>query len=116
MTINFTVHTEPRVSPPEFTISCQTRGGPATEVTWKWNREHLTRNVTDSKYIILMEGYQNHSLYIETSQTILDTSSRSVYDNKLFVRGRAGGEFSCFIRNNFPHAIRKTKIIITGES
>ena len=63
-----------------------------------------------------MEGYQNNSVYIETSQTILDTSSRSVYDNKLFVRSRASGDFSCFIRNNFPHVIRKAIITITGES
>ena len=99
ITINFTLHTEPRVSPPEFTISCQTHGGPATEVIWKWNREHLTKNVTDSGHVILMEGSQNHSVYIETSQTILDTSFDSVYDSKLFVRGRVGGEFSCSIRN-----------------
>ena len=95
ITINFTLHTEPRVSPPEFTISCRTRGGPATEVSWFRNRNRLTKSVTESKYVILMEESQNHSVYIETSQTILDTSFDSVYDSKLFVRGRVGGEFSC---------------------
>ena len=62
-----------------------------------------------------MEGSQNHSVYIETSQIILDTLSRSVYDNKLFVRGRAGGEFSCFIRNSFQGILPNNRITITGN-
>ena len=115
MPINFTLHSEPRVSPPEFTISCHTRGGPATEVSWFRNRNRLTKSVTESKHVILMEESQNHSVYIETSQIILDTSSRSVYDNKLFVRGRAGGEFSCFIRNSFQGILPNNRITITGN-
>ena len=98
MTISFILLTELRVSPPELTISCHTDGEPATEVSWSRNKRRLTRNVTESKHIILMVGFQNHSVYIETSQTILDTSFDSVYDSKLFVRGRVGGEFSCSIR------------------
>ena len=103
MPINVGVQTEPRVSPPEFIISCRTHGGPATEVSWL-------------KHITLVEGSQyNISVYIiQTSQTILDTSFNSVYDNKLFVRGRAGGEFSCSVRNNFPLITRTNKTIITG--
>ena len=115
MTINFTLHTEPRVGPPQFTISCQTHGGPATEVSWFWNRrKRLTKIVTESKYVILMEGSQNHSVYIETSQTILDTSDLSVYDNKLLVRGRVGGEFTCDIRNTFYSLLRTNTTTITG--
>ena len=76
MTISFTLHTEPRVGPPQFTISCQTHGRPATEVSWFWNRrKHLTKIVTESKYVILMEGSQTLSVYIETSQTILSIQS-----------------------------------------
>ena len=115
MTIHFTLHTEPRVGPPQFTISCLTYGGPATEVSWVWNRrKRLTKIVTESKYVILMEGSQNHSVYIETSQIILDTSSRSVYDNKLLVRGRVGGEFTCSIRNTLYSFIRTNTTTITG--
>ena len=115
MTIDFTLHTEPRVGPPQFTISCQTHGGPATEVEWFWNRRKiLTKIVTESKYIILMEGSRNHSVYIETSQTILDTSDLSVYDNKLLVRGRVGGEFTCNIRNTFYSLLRTNTTTITG--
>ena len=63
-----------------------------------------------------MEESLNHSVYIETSQTILDTTFKSVYESKLFVRGRAGGELSCYIWNKFPHVIRNEKITIEGES
>ena len=98
------------MSPPEFTISCQTHGGPATEVLWKWNGEDLNNMmVSDSRHIILMEESQNHSVY---SQTILDTSFDSVYDSKLFVRGRVGGEFSRSIRNN----INPSRIVHTNET
>ena len=58
------------------------------------------------------EESQNHSVYIETSQTILDTSFDSVYDSKLFVRGRVGGEFTCSIRNN----INPSRIVHTNET
>ena len=104
------------MSPPEFTISCQTHGGPATEVVWNWNTEHITKN-TDSRHVILMEGSQNHSVYIETSQTILDTSFNSVYDSKLFVKGRVGGEYSCSIRNNKnpSHRVHTEKTTIKGN-
>ena len=61
-----------------------------------------------------MVGFQNHSVYIETSQTILDTSFDSVYDSKLFVRGGVGGEFSCFIRILLVYIIQTNKKTITG--
>ena len=115
MTIDFNLHTEPRVGPPQFTISCQTHGGPATEVEWFWNRrKRLTKIITESKYVILMVGSRNHSVYIETSQTILDTSDLSVYDNELLVRGRVGGEFTCTIKNTFYSLIRTNTTTITG--
>ena len=34
LSVNFTLHTEPNVSPPEFTVTCCTEGGPATTVYW----------------------------------------------------------------------------------
>ena len=80
MSINFTLHTEPRASVPEFTISCRTHGGPATSVLWRIN-EALVREDSDH----------------ETSQLILDTSLNSVYDNRLRVRGRRNGSYSCTI-------------------
>ena len=37
VTMNFTLHTEPNASVPEFTISCRTHEGPATTVQWTVN-------------------------------------------------------------------------------
>ena len=83
VSMNFTLHTEPRASVPEFTISCRTRGGPATTVQWTVNG-----------------GPVEEDKYHETSQLILDTSLNSVYDNRLRVRGRRNGTYNCTISNN----------------
>ena len=37
----------------------------------------------------------------ETSQVILDTSHNSVYDNRLRVRSRRAGTYSCIITGRF---------------
>ena len=81
--MNFTLHTEPNASVPEFTISCRTHGGPATTVLWKVNGDRVQE---DSDH--------------ETSQLILDTSLNSVYDNRLRVRGRRNGIYYCSVSNN----------------
>ena len=87
----FTLHTDLRASVPEFTISCRTHGGPATTVKWRVNG-------------VSVEEDSDH----ETSQIILDTSHNSVYDNRLRVRGRTSGNYSCSVSNNirafFPDA------------
>ena len=83
VTMNFTLHTEPNASVPEFTISCRTHGGPATTVQWTVNGVPV----------------QNES-YHETSQLILNTSLDSVYDNRLRVRGRRSGTYNCTVGNN----------------
>ena len=36
------------------------------------------------------------------SQIIISTAQDSVYDNKLYVRGRISGLYHCFMENNFP--------------
>ena len=82
--VNFTLHTEPSVSPPEFTITCHTRGGPVTKITWGFeNNSHLADNGEN-----------------ETSQVIVDTSQNSVYENRLRVRGRENGIYYCIVGNN----------------
>ena len=80
--MSFTLHTELRASVPEFTISCLTHGGPASTVSWT--------------VVPVQEGIDH-----ETSQVILDTSHNSVYDNRLRVRGRIAGTFSCTITCRF---------------
>ena len=81
--MNFTLHTEPNASVPEFNISCRTHGGPATTVQWTVNGSRVQED-----------------RYHETSQLILDTSLDSVYDNRLRVRGRRSGTYNCIVSNN----------------
>ena len=81
--VSFTLHTEPRANPPEFTISCHTQGGPATTV--KWTVDGVPVDEDSDEY--------------ETSQIVLDTYS-SEYENKLRVRGRRNGKYNCSISDN----------------
>ena len=81
--MKLTLHTEPSLSPPEFSIICCTEGGPATGVTWVGPNGTIHED-------------SNH----ETSQIIVDTSRNSVYENRLRVRGRESGTYSCYINNN----------------
>ena len=82
--VNFTLHTEPSMSPPEFTITCHTQGGPATIVTWGSENDN----------------YLGDKRYNDTSQVIVDTSQNSVYENRLRVRGRESGSCLCIIDNS----------------
>ena len=81
--ITFTLESEANEDPPEFTLTCQSRGGPATEVEWRRNG-------------VRVEEDSNHM----TSQIIVDTSSNTVYNNTLRVRGREGGRYVCSMSNN----------------
>ena len=80
--MNVTLHTEPSVSPPEFSIICRTEGGPATHVTWTLP----SGTVTDDHHV--------------ASQIIVDTSHNSVYENRLQVKGRKLGTYTCIVSNN----------------
>ena len=80
--ITFTLESEANEDPPEFTLTCQSRGGPVTEVEWRDG--------------VRVEEDSNHT----TSQIIVDTSSNTVYNNTLRVRGREGGLYGCSVSNN----------------
>ena len=77
----FTLEPEANEDIPEFTVTCQSRGGPVTEVEWR--RDGVRVN-------------SNHM----TSQIIVDTSNNTVYNNTLRVRGRESGTYVCTVRNN----------------
>ena len=81
--ITFTLESEANEDPPEFTLTCQSRGGPVTEVEWRRDG-------------VRVEEDSNHM----TSQIIVNTSSNTVYDNTLRVRGRESGTYVCNVRNN----------------
>ena len=79
----FTLDSEVSENPPEFTLTCVSRGGPATLVMWRRDGMEITENSTYS-----------------TSQIIVDTSSTTVYNNTLGVRGREGGVYRCTVSNS----------------
>ena len=81
--IIFTLESETNEDPPEFTLTCQSRNGPVTEVEWRRNG-------------VRVEEDSNHM----TSQIIVDTSRNTVYNNTLRVRGRESGRYVCIVRNN----------------
>ena len=85
--IYFTLDSEANEDPPEFTLTCQSKGGPATEVVWMRNG-------------VRVEEDSNHT----TSQIIMDTSGNTVYNNTLRVRGRVTEQwtFNCNVSNNHP--------------
>ena len=101
--MNFTLHTEPNASVPEFTISCRTHGGPATTVLW----------VLDEA-IIVKDGVPVQEDY-HSSQLILDTSLDSVYDNRLRVRGRKSGTYNCRVSNNIQQYLQNLNNEICGS-
>ena len=81
--ITFTLESEANEDPPEFTLTCQSRGGPVTEVEWRRNG-------------VRVEDDSNHM----TSQIIVDTSRNTVYNNTLRVKGRETGTYVCTVRHN----------------
>ena len=95
--VNFTLHTGPSVSPPEFTITCHTQGGPATTVKWTANGIDVSQNSD-----------------FESSQVIVDTSHISVYENRLGVRGRHNGTYFCLINKNQQNIRRAYKLEVKG--
>ena len=106
--IYFTLESEANEDPPEFTLTCQSRGGPVTEVEWRRNGERV-------------EEDSNHM----TSQIIVDTSRNTVYNNTLRVRGRGSGTYVCTVSNNaqefFPDSDiqrhqRNATLVLRGKS
>ena len=86
--ITVTVQSEPNENPPEFTLTCRSRSGPVTTVMW-W------------RDLVPVQEDNNH----ETSQIIVDTSEDTVYHNKLRIRGREGGLYTCNVSNNIQDFI-----------
>ena len=97
--MSFTLHTEPDVSPPEFTLTCRSEGGPATTVWWQIYGSTVGE---DSDH--------------ETSQVIVDLSANTVYENRLRVRGREGGNYRCTVSNDFgDDSQASTRLLILGK-
>ena len=99
VSMSFTLHTEPDVSPPEFTLTCRSEGGPATTVLWQ-------------KYVTIVGEDSNH----ETSQVIVDLYANTVYENRLRVRGREEGYYRCTVSNDFgDESQTDSQLLILGK-
>ena len=94
----FTLDSVANEDPPEFTLTCQSKGGPATEVVWMRNGVRVKED-------------SNHT----TSQIIVDTSGNTVYNNTLRVKGRETGRFGCIVSNNIQDYISDVRNNVTAK-
>ena len=94
--LHFTLHTEPSVSPPEFSMTCRTHGGPATHI------------YIDPPLDRLLGGSST-----KRSQIILDTSRNSVYENTVHVKGIYSGNYDFRIANNIDNYFPTAENVVT---
>ena len=92
----FDLNSEPSVAPLEFTLKCNSFGGPATIVEW------------------LLDGVpvQEDSNHI-TNKIIWRTSTNPNYINTLRVRGRPPGTYSCTVSNNINDFFPGTRTTVS---
>ena len=64
---------------PQFTLTCVSTGGPATNITWTRNYEAVSGGIT-----------------------VLDDPVTAQYTHTLTVTGRLGGQYQCTVANNKP--------------
>ena len=64
----------------QFTLTCVSSGGPATNVTWTRNSETLSDGM----------------------RSVLDDSENATYTHTLIVTRRLGGHYQCNVSNNKP--------------
>ena len=95
----FILDSEPNDSP-KFTLTCRSEGGPVTTVMW------------------IKDGIPLHETNISytTSQIITNTSSNTVYNNTLSIKGREYGTYNCNVSNNIKDFISDVNdTFITGD-
>ena len=80
-TLDFDITSNDKDNTLQFTLTCISRGGPATTVTW-------TRDSDDT----VTEG----------TETVLDDPVTAQYSHTLTVTGREGGLYTCTVANNKP--------------
>ena len=75
----FTVDSDLKGESPQFTLTCISRGGPATTVTWTRDSETVSGGMT-----------------------VLEDPVNATYTHTLTVTGRLGGEYQCTVSNDKP--------------
>ena len=76
----------------QFTLTCISSGGPATNITWTRNSEALS----------------------EGMRSVLDDSETATYTHTLTVTGRLGGHYQCIVSNNKPSS-DSSAIFVQGD-
>ena len=76
--VTLTVDSDLNGATPQFTLTCISTGGPATNVTWTRDSEMLT------------------------GSTVLNNTETAQYIHTLTVTGRLGGLYTCTVSNNKP--------------
>ena len=77
----------------QFTLTCISSGGPATNVTWTRNSEAVADGM----------------------RTVLNDSVNAIYTHTLNVTGRLGGHYQCIVSNNKPSS-DSSNISLQGDS
>ena len=77
---------------PQFTLTCISSGGPATNVAWTRNSEAVTNGM----------------------RSVLDDSVNAIYTHTLTVTGRLGGLYQCIVSNNKPSS-DSSSITVQGD-
>jgi len=75
----FNVDSDLNGESPQFTLTCTSNGGPATNVTWSRDNETVSGGMT-----------------------ALDDPMTAQYTHTLTVTGRLGGQYQCNVSNNKP--------------
>jgi len=90
--ITFTVNSDLST---QFTLTCTSTGGPATNVTWTRDSEEVSG---DSSYM-----------------TVLDNTTTAQYTHTLTVTGRLGGQYQCTVSNSKP-STATAQLIVAGSA
>ena len=79
-TLNFDITSNDKDNTLQFTLTCISRGGPATTVTWTRDSDTVT----------------------EGNKIVLCNNVNARYTHTLTVTGREGGLYTCTVANNKP--------------
>ena len=78
--MTFTLDSDLNETSAQFTLTCNSTGGPATTVTWTRDSVNITNG----------------------TETVLNDRETSQYTHTLTVTGRVGGLYTCTVANNKP--------------
>ena len=89
--MTFTMDPDPNGESLQFTLTCISRGGPATTVTWTRDSET-----------------------VPGGETVLTDKATATYTHTLTVAGRLGGQYQCTVSNNKP-SIDSASLTVRGK-